>query len=172
MSYKFENLSILVIDDTLPMRKIIAAVLQTLGVGKIYQASDGNEGFRMFVKQNPDIVITDWHMPNATGLDLVNMIRNSAISPNRMVPIIMVTGYNAHPRVAKARDKGITEFLVKPFTADQIAKRIAYVINKPRDFVRNNDYFGPDRRRTSLSYAGPERRIRTNRKQNDQQASV
>ena len=172
MSYKFENLSILVIDDTLPMRKIIAAVLQTLGIGKIYQASDGNEGFRMFVKQNPDIVITDWHMPNANGLDLVNMIRNSAISPNRTVPIIMITGYNAHQRVSTARDKGITEFLVKPFTADQIAKRIAYVINKPRDFVKNYQYFGPDRRRTSLSYAGPDRRLRSNRNQNDQKVNL
>ena len=159
MSFKFENLSILVIEDTLPMRKIIAAVLQTLGIGQIFHASDGEEGVRAFVKYNPDIVITDWHMPNACGLELVQMIRNSAISPNRMVPIVMITGYSAHQRVATARDQGITEFLVKPFTADQMAKRIAHIINKPRDFIKNNDYFGPDRRRTNIPYAGPERRL-------------
>lgn len=161
MGFKFERLSVLVVEDTLPMRKIIYAVLQTLGVGTIYNASDGEQGFNTFVKHNPDIVLTDWHMPGGSGLEMVKQIRFDALSPNRMVPVIMMTGYSAFPRVSAARDTGVTEFLVKPFTADDLAKRLAYVINKPRDFIESNEYFGPDRRRRGVEdYKGPERRAR------------
>ena len=71
----------------------------------------------------------------------------------------MMTGYSALPRVAQARDTGATEFLVKPFSANDLARRIAYVINKPRDFIETSDYFGPDRRRRIIEdYQGPKRR--------------
>lgn len=161
MSFKFENLSVLVVEDTLPMRKIIHAVLMTLGVGNIYNADGGEEGFRSFVKHNQDIIITDWHMPKSSGLELIKMVRRSANSPNRFVPIIMMTGYSAFPRVSEARDTGVTEFLVKPFTADDLAKRVAHVINKPRDFIESKNYFGPDRRRRKDDdYQGTERRKR------------
>ncbi|MEM7680293.1 MAG: response regulator, partial [Pseudomonadota bacterium] len=54
---------------------------------------------------------------------------------------------------------GTTEFLVKPFSANDLARRIAYVINKPRDFIETSDYFGPDRRRRVIeNYSGPYRR--------------
>jgi DNA-binding NtrC family response regulator len=75
------------------------------------------------------------------------------------VPVIVMTGYAAAPRVAQARDKGITEFLVKPFTANELARRITYVIDAPRDFVETAEFFGPDRRRRkAIDYQGPERR--------------
>ena len=71
----------------------------------------------------------------------------------------MVTGYNALQRVKEARDIGATEFLIKPFTANDLAKRIAYVINRPRDYIESPDYFGPDRRRVvHPNYQGPFRR--------------
>lgn len=98
-------------------------------------------------------------MEPMSGIELVNLIRTSPGSPNKFAPIIMVTGYSAVPRVAAARDMGATEFLVKPFSANDLAKRIAHVINKPRDFVEAPDYFGPDRRRKSPDdYKGPRRR--------------
>ena len=76
-----------------------------------------------------------------------------------MVPVVLVTGYSALQRVAEARDAGVTEFLVKPFSANDLAKRIAYVINKPRDYIDSDDYFGPDRRRRMApDFKGPFRR--------------
>ena len=159
MGFKFERLSILIVEDTAPMRKLVTSVLETLGVGRISTACDGEEGFQMFCQQNPDIVIADWHMLPMSGIDLVYKIRREKISPNKMVPIVMMTGYSALPRVAEARDTGATEFLVKPFSANDLARRIAYVINKPRDFIETVDYFGPDRRRRTLpNYNGPKRR--------------
>ena len=147
MAFDFKKLSVLVVEDTGPMRELIVSVLETLGVGKVYTAPDGERGFDAFCRKQPDIVIADWHMEPVNGIDLTVKIRKDPMSPNRMAPIVLVTGYSALIRVAQARDAGVTEFMVKPFSANDMAKRIAYVINKPRDFIDSKDYFGPDRRR-------------------------
>ena len=159
MGFKFDRLSILIVEDTAPMRKLVCSVLETLGVGSVLTATDGEKGFELFCNTRPDIVIADWHMAPMSGIELVHKIRREEQSPNQTVPIIMMTGYSALPRVAEARDKGATEFLVKPFSANDLARRIAYVINKPRDFIETKDYFGPDRRRKIVAdYKGPRRR--------------
>jgi CheY-like chemotaxis protein len=159
MALKLEKLSVLVVEDTAPMRKLIVSVLESLGVGTVYTASDGREGFEQFQRLNPDIIITDWLMQPVDGIEFIRTVRTHMSSPNRTVPIIIITGYSAITRVIQARDHGVTEFLVKPFTANDLAKRIAYVVNKPRDFVHAPRYFGPDRRRRrDENYAGADRR--------------
>ena len=159
MGFQFDRLSVLIVEDTVPMQKLVGSVLETLGVGRIHKAAEGDHGFRLFCSENPDIVITDWHMLPVSGIELVRRIRKTPKSPNKTVPIIMMTGYSALPRVSEARDTGTTEFLVKPFSANDLARRIAHVINKPRDFIETPDYFGPDRRRkTAENFKGPYQR--------------
>ncbi len=159
MGFKFERLSVLVVEDTTPMRKLVCSVLETLGIGNVSTAENGEEAFSLFCKSNPDIVITDWHMEPIDGIKLIQMIRTHKTSQNKTVPIIMMSGYSAMPRVTKARDYGTTEFLVKPFSANDLARRIAHVINQPRDFIKTNKFFGPDRRRIEVGgYNGPFRR--------------
>ena len=146
-------------EDTDAMRTLILAVLTSLDITAIHYAKDGEQGFRVFCDKNPDIVITDWDMAPGNGVELTRRIRNHPLSPNRLVPIIFLTGYSAVKRVGEARDAGATEYLIKPFTGADLAKRIAYVINKPRDFIDAEGYFGPDRRRLAKpDYTGPYRR--------------
>lgn len=141
------------------MLEVTVNALKYLGVGQVFQARNGETAYQVFVKERPDIVITDWEMEPVDGLELVKWIRRDRMSPKRNVPVIMMTGYAASIRVAYARDQGITEFLVKPFTANELARRLAYVIDHPRDFVETPVFFGPDRRRRkSQDYQGPERR--------------
>ncbi|MBX2834504.1 MAG: response regulator [Micavibrio sp.] len=155
MAFNFQRLSVLVVEDTVPMQKLVVAVLETLGVGTVYRAENGEDGFRVFCNSNPDIVLADWHMEPMSGIQMVDKIRSSDKSPNKMVPIVMMSGYSAFQRVSQARDAGVTEFLVKPFSASDLARRIAYVINRPRDFIEAPAYFGPDRRRrASEDYEG------------------
>ena len=59
----------------------------------------------------------------------------------------------------EARDAGVTEFLVKPLSAQALHQRILSVVAHPRPFIRTPTFFGPDRRRTKAAeYTGPERR--------------
>lgn len=142
------------------MRHLFTSVLKILGVGEIEEASNGEDAFKKFVKGNHDIILTDWMMSPGDGLELTHNIRHSAQSPNKMAPIILITGYSAWSRVETARDNGVTEFLIKPFTANDIAKRLAYVITSPRDFIEIDSFFGPDRRRRHIiGYTGPFRRL-------------
>ncbi len=162
MGFKFEKLSMLVVEDTQPMQKLLISVLEALGIKNIQSCANGQDGLRAFHRSNHDIILSDWQMDHMDGIELTRQIRTSALSPNRMVPVILITGYSAWPRVMEARDAGVTEFLVKPFTAHDIARRIAHVINKPRDFIDTQDFFGPDRRRRradDVEYRGPMRRI-------------
>lgn len=159
MPYRFEKLTILVVEDSPPMLEVMVNALKLLGVGHVFQARNGEAAFQVFTKERPDIVITDWEMEPVDGLELVEWIRRHSMSPKRNVPVIMMTGYAAGARVSAARDRGVTEFLVKPFTANELGRRIAYVIDAPRDFVETNEFFGPDRRRrSSHDYSGSERR--------------
>jgi len=151
------------------MKQLFVSVLHCLGIENVTSAENGEDAFKLFCKENHDIILTDWAMEPVDGMELTREVRNNDLSPNKMVPIIMITGYSAWPRVEAARDAGVTEFLVKPFSASDIARRISHVISNPRDFVDVNDYFGPDRRRrTDTSYNGPMRREADQKKYSSQ----
>lgn len=154
----FGSLNVLLVEDNPEMMKIIIQVLNHFGIKNVWTARDGEEGFSIFTKQNPDLVISDWQMTPIDGLEMCRWIRRNRMSPNRMVPIILISGYSALPRVAQARDIGVTEFMIKPFKAEELAKKIMHVIDKPRDFVEAPGFVGPDRRRRIADFSGSERR--------------
>ncbi len=159
MTYAFDRVRILVVEDNNPMLEICKTLLMTFGVGDVIVAKNGNDGFRLFCKENPDIVIADWMMHPTDGISLTRRIRSDFQSPNHYVPVLLMTGFSEKKRVVQARDAGVTEFLVKPFTARDLYKRIAQVIERPRQFVRSEDFFGPDRRRkASEGFNGPYKR--------------
>jgi len=159
MPLNLKKISVLVIEDLHPMRALIVSVLDAFGVGTIYEADEGAKGFRLFQKHSPDLIITDWLMEPIDGIEFIRMVRLDKNSVNRMVPIIMMTGYSAMQRVMVARDLGATEFLTKPFSGRDLAKRLDMIINKPRDFVEADSFFGPSRRRKrGEDYTGPKRR--------------
>lgn len=159
MPLKLDNISVLVVEDLRPMRELMVVVLNALGIKKIYTADNGANGFQEFNKSKPDIVITDWEMDPVNGIELIRKIRRNPKSHNKIVPIILISGYSAKSRVIQGRDMGVTEFLTKPFTGKDLANRITHIINKPRDFVLSEKFTGPDRRRRKgEQYRGPKRR--------------
>ncbi|MCB1721958.1 MAG: response regulator [Rhodospirillales bacterium] len=159
MAYDFSDVSVLIVEDNLPMVELIKSLLTAFGIKKISSARDGEEGFTLYRKETFDLVITDWMMKPVDGISLTRRLRNDPLSPNQYVPVILMTGFSEKRRVMQARDVGVTEFLVKPFNARDLYRRIAQIIEKPRQFVRSEDFFGPDRRRKNdKGYGGRERR--------------
>lgn len=159
MSYQFENIKVLIVEDNQPMLELAKTILKTFGINNVISAKNGEEGFLKYCDNNPDLVIADWMMKPMDGISLTRRIRNDPVSPNQFVPIILMTGFSEKRRVIQARDAGVTEFLVKPFNARDLYRRISQVIERPRQFVRSEDFFGPDRRRKEVSeYTGTPRR--------------
>ncbi|MCK5374826.1 MAG: response regulator [Alphaproteobacteria bacterium] len=147
MTYNLRDVKILLVEDNKGMLDLIKTVLQSFGVGSVITALDGKNGFDEFCKSNPDLVITDWLMTPCDGLELASKIRTDPASPNRFVPIILMTGFSEKRRVINARDEGITEFLVKPFNTRDLYRRLYKIIEAPRQFIESETFFGPDRRR-------------------------
>lgn len=159
MAYQFENARILIVEDMAPMLGVTTSILNIFGFKYVDGARNVEDAYRLFRANNHDLILTDWQMEPHDGLDLIRMVRNNEDSPNKFVPIILMTGYSDRTRVENARDTGITEFLMKPFNARDLYARIVQIIEKPRQFVEAEEFFGPDRRRRrNVAYKGGEKR--------------
>ena len=153
----YEQLKALIVEDNPHMRTLLKTLLHALGVKTVYEAADGDAGLEIMRACKPDFILTDLSMKPVDGLEFTRQVR--ADKDNPYVPIIMVTGHTEKARIMAARDAGVTEILAKPITVQNLMRRIAQVADKPRAFVRSNDYFGPDRRRRdNPDYIGPWRR--------------
>lgn len=150
VAFDYSSLSVLLVDDSLYMRRIIRILLNSFGVRNIEEAEDGAIALELFELCQPDLVITDWMMPVFDGLELTRAIRNLDTSSSPYTAIIMMSGFCERSKVIKARDAGVTEFLAKPMSAQHLYERIENCIANPRQFVRTKSFFGPDRRRFSF----------------------
>ena len=115
---------ILILDDMSTMRKIVAKNLRELGYTEIFEAVDGKIGWDLLQKLNPPIqfIISDWNMPNATGLDLLKLVRGDARFSK--LPFILLTAEAEAHQVSQALVAGVTGYVVKPFTADGLKQAI------------------------------------------------
>ena len=114
-------MKVLVADDSSTMRKIILRSLQAVGIPEAVEAGDGAEAFTTFQGQSFDIVLTDWNMPVKTGLDLIKDIRGTGST----VPIIMITTEAEKGRVLEAIQAGVSDYLIKPFTAETLRDKLS-----------------------------------------------
>lgn len=111
---------VLVADDSKTMRKIISRSLEAVGVTSITEAADGSQAVALFSTNPFDLVLTDWNMPGKSGLEVIREIRTQ----NRDVPIIMITTEAEKTRVMEAIQAGVSDYLVKPFTAETLRDKL------------------------------------------------
>ena len=151
---------ILVVDDNRQAAEVVKSILGGLGAVEVPIARDVAEAYGVIRSEMIDLVIVDQNLgKGGYGSELVRRIRHDPTSPRPYLPIVMLTGYADERRVRAARDAGVNEFLVKPFTAAGLIRRIEALACQTRPFVRTAVYFGPDRRRRAdPDYDGPERR--------------
>lgn len=152
------NIRFLVIDDNSFSRLLIRRILNQFGATEVHEAANGADAQEEVRAFKPDIVIVDWMMNPIDGMEFVNWLRSDKDSPDPFLPVIMVSAFSHMTNVVQARDAGINEFLAKPISAKSLMSRIQSVIEKPRQFVRATDYFGPDRRRREMPHRGGDRR--------------
>jgi len=156
---RYASVRFLVVDDNTHMSQIVKTILRGFGAVHIAEARDPADALAR-LGESIDIVISDYQMDVLDGIEFVRLIRQSSDSPNKLVPIIMLTAHSEMSRVAAARDAGVNEFCAKPVTASELLRKVQSIVNHPRDFIKAPNYFGPERRRHDDSrYKGPERRM-------------
>ncbi len=149
---------ILIVEDNVHFRMLILSILKALGIENTEEARDGSEAIEVLKTFCADLAIIDWKMDGVDGVECIRRIRTSEDSPNRFLPVLMVTGFTEETLADNARNAGANGFLSKPISAKSLLSRIIEVLENQNPFISTDDYFGPDRRRRNVPLKGPSRR--------------
>ena len=123
-----KSVRVLVVDDNQGMRKTVRILLEQAGLEDIHEARDGVDALGELKEGGYDILVSDWNMPRMDGLSLVRMIRSDAALKDLLV--IMVTAEAERDNVIDAIKIGIDDYIVKPFTADVLQKKVAACLSR------------------------------------------
>ncbi len=120
-----KSIKILIVDDYKTMLRIIRNVLRQIGLLNVEEANDGAEAFAMLKQGEYGLVISDWNMQPITGLDLLQQVR--ADEKLRRLPFIMVTAESKVENIVAAKQAGVSNYVVKPFSAETLRSKIDMV---------------------------------------------
>ena len=118
--------TVLVVDDSLTVRKITGRLLERSGY-RVVTAKDGIDALEQMVELVPDVMLVDIEMPRMDGFDLTRNVR--ADSRLKAVPIIMITSRTAEKHRNYAAEIGVNHYLGKPYDEDELLAKIATFIN-------------------------------------------
>ena len=120
------NMPILVVDDYKTMVRIIRNLLKQLGFNNVDDANDGSTALDRLRDRQYGLVISDWNMAPMTGLQLLKEVR--ADGALKGTPFIMVTAESKTENVVAAKEAGVNNYIVKPFNAETLKKKMTSVI--------------------------------------------
>lgn len=151
---RFAQIHVLLVDDDAGIRKLVRALLTSMGVRNISEAIDGAAGLDAVRTVPPDLVILDWSMPRLQGPEFMRTLRSPDTFPYPAVPVIMLTAYGEYSKVKEAMAVGVNEFLLKPVSSKALLDRLISVLFNPRPMIRKPNYYGPQPRKLSQVMGG------------------
>jgi two-component system chemotaxis response regulator CheY len=115
-------MKILVVDDMSTMRRIVKNILKQLGFANVEEAENGQEGLDKLKAGGFGFVVSDWNMPVMTGIEMLRAIRADAAI--KALPVLMVTAEAQQENLVEAVKAGVSNYIVKPFTAETLQEKI------------------------------------------------
>jgi two-component system chemotaxis response regulator CheY len=116
------NMPILIVDDFSTMRRIVKNCLKVLGFTNVTEAEDGKAALSKLQDGSFQFIISDWNMPNMMGIDLLRAVR--ADEKLKALPFLMVTAESQKENVLEAAKAGVSNYIIKPFTADVLQTKM------------------------------------------------
>ena len=122
------NISVLIVDDSSVMRKIVERSLRQAGIeiGQVYEAGNGLEALAVLNQQKVNLVLCDINMPGMDGLEFVKQL--PTVEKAKGVPVVMITTEGSESHVVQALSAGARGYIRKPFTPDQVKEHIVPVL--------------------------------------------
>ena len=158
---------VMIVDGNQASARLLAELLKGAGAREVVFEVDEKQAMEVASKYEPTLLFVDRAGPRFDGESLARRVRRSPLECRRS-PIIMVSADATATNIKGARDAGVHEFMVKPFTTGDLLRRVVNVATKPRPWVEAVGYVGPDRRRfNSGEYAGPRKRSEETRADRD-----
>lgn len=123
-----KKMPILVVDDFSTMRRIVKTCLKQLGFDNTADAEDGQIALNKLKDGDFKLIVSDWNMPNMMGIDLLRAVRSDP--KLKALPFLMVTAEAQKENVLEAAKAGVSNYIVKPFTADQLQAKLEAIFTK------------------------------------------
>jgi len=124
MSYK--DLTVLIVDDFLTMRRIVRKILRDLDFEDIIEAEDGSAALDVLKRTKVDLIVSDWNMPRMTGLELLKQVRS--MDRIKDTPFLMVTAEAQKENILEAVKARVSNYIVKPFTAAVLEEKLTKIL--------------------------------------------
>ena len=126
---------VLVVDDEPRLTELLSLELDVEGYD-VDIASDGATGLiRSRSEPAPDLIILDWNLPDFSGIDICQRIRAGGIC----TPILMLTGHEEVSDRVTALDAGVDDYLIKPFSIDELMARLRAMQRRAEAFSGRNE---------------------------------
>ncbi|MBU1342905.1 MAG: response regulator [Proteobacteria bacterium] len=123
--------SILIVDDSLPMRSVIKRTVKASGYGgsRFFEAANGKQAIELMAKEWIDIIITDYNMPVMNGLEFIKIIKKNDLFKD--IPVIVISTDGNKTRIKEFMDNGAAGYITKPFTPEIIRDLITRILGEP-----------------------------------------
>jgi two-component system, chemotaxis family, chemotaxis protein CheY len=129
-------LRVLVVDDEPQVMRTVREMLRDMGVRQSYWANDGKQALE-FVERHGGalhLIIADWNMPKMTGIELLTRVRET----NPDIGFLLLTGRADAESVLQAREQGVSGYMCKPFSAEQLRAKLV-ILAKHIEHAKNRD---------------------------------
>jgi DNA-binding response OmpR family regulator len=118
---------ILIAEDERDIRDLITYTLQFAGY-EVVSAGDGEEAVQLALQEMPDLVLLDVRMPRMTGYEACKAIK--ADEKTKGIPVVFLSAKGQEAEVQAGIQAGAVEYMVKPFSPDQLTARVQVVLAK------------------------------------------
>jgi two-component system chemotaxis response regulator CheY len=122
------KMPVLIVDDYATMLRIVRNLLKQIGFENVDEAADGGSALQMMKQKKYGLVISDWNMTPVTGIDLLRSVRQD--DELKATPFIMVTAESKTENVVEAKNAGVSNYIVKPFSSEVLKGKIASVLGQ------------------------------------------
>ena len=123
------SLKVLVVDDMSTMRRIVKNVLKQIGFSDMVEAENGQDALnKLKAMGDVGLVVSDWNMPVMQGIDLLRAVR--ADPDLKHLPFLMVTAEAQKENIVEAVQAGVSNYVVKPFTAEALQGKLEKIFAK------------------------------------------
>lgn len=123
-----KSMNVLVVDDYKSMVRIVRGMLNQLGFVNVDDAPDGAAAMALLKEKDYGLVLSDWNMQPVTGLELLKQVR--AEERTKKTPFVMVTAEAKAENVVAARQAGVSNYVIKPFTLAVLRQKLTAVLGE------------------------------------------
>lgn len=141
------KLSVLIISESKDSFNMVKTALYDLGFKHVEFVNTIKLAEKQTTYEKFAFIIIESEINDISGNKFIYDLRHNELNRNFDSPVVMMASYAKIEDVYTARDSGINEFIIKPFSFKRLESVVKALYEHPRPFIKSNNYVGPCRRR-------------------------